>query len=71
MTFDPHDSSTDTWDSHASDVVRNPTLSRPTALSGRSISILADLGMSDAQIARYFQVSQDRVISLRRYYGLG
>jgi len=40
-------------------------------LQGKALSTLADLGMSDAQIARYFKVSQDRVVSLRRYYGLG
>jgi len=70
MTFDPHDSTTDTWESHASDKVHDPARMRRPPLTGQSISILADLGMSDAQIARYFHVSPDRVVSLRRYYGL-
>jgi hypothetical protein len=70
MTFDHRESITDTWESHASDVVRDPTARRIPALSGRSLAVLADLGLSDAQIALYFRVAPDRVVSLRRYYGL-
>ena len=40
-------------------------------LGALSLRIMADLGLSDTQIARYFRVSEERVVSLKRYYGLG
>jgi hypothetical protein len=36
----------------------------------RSLETFVDLGLSDFQIARYFGTSENRVVSLRRYYGL-
>jgi hypothetical protein len=36
----------------------------------RSLETFVDLGLSDLQIARYFRTSENRVVSLRRYYGL-
>lgn len=36
----------------------------------RSLETFRDLGLSDGQIARYFRISETRVISLRRYFGL-
>jgi len=35
-----------------------------------SLAALKDLGLSDGQVARYFQVSQDDVVGLRACYGI-
>ena len=39
-------------------------------LGAHSLAILADLGMSDAQIALYFKIPEDNVAALQRHYGL-
>ena len=36
----------------------------------RSLETFMDLGLSDRQIARYFQTSETQIVSLRRHYGL-
>ena len=36
----------------------------------RSLEMFVDLGLSDRQIARYFQTSETQIVSLRRRYGL-
>jgi hypothetical protein len=36
----------------------------------RSLETFVDLGLSDRQIARYFQTSETQIVSLRRHYGL-
>jgi hypothetical protein len=41
-----------------------------TSFGPRSLETFVDLGLSDLQIARYFGTSENRVVSLRRYYGL-
>ena len=48
----------------------NPVARRRPSLSATSLAVLSDLGLSDLQIALYFRVSERRVASLRRYYGL-
>jgi hypothetical protein len=71
MTYiDMHAQDRDDISSELWPVERDPAARRRPALGGKALSTLADLGMTDAQIARYFKVSQDRVVSLRRYYGL-
>lgn len=49
---------------------QNPAAGRRPSLSAQSLLVFADLGLSDLQIALYFKVSERRVASLRRYYGL-
>ena len=40
------------------------------SLGVRSLRTLVDLGLSDRQIAHYFGLSENRIVSLQRYYGL-
>ncbi len=61
----------DVWAMAAADnAPRDPVNHHRPVLAARSLSILLDLGMSEAQIARYFKVSERRIASLRRYFGL-
>lgn len=60
----------DVWAMAAGSAPRDPDHHRRPILAARSLSIFLDLGMSEAQIARYFKVSEDRIASLRRYFGL-
>jgi hypothetical protein len=60
----------------ASYPVQNRTGSEPKSGGGdvwfspRALETFVDLGLSDGQIARYFRISETKVIALRRDYGL-
>jgi hypothetical protein len=56
--------------------VQNPAGSEPKPgdrdvwFGPRALEAFVDLGLSDRQIARYFRISETKVVSLRRDYGL-
>ena len=60
----------DFWSMRPIEDTLDPATPHLPPLGVHSLRVLADLGLSDAQIARYFKVSESRVQSLRRYYGL-
>jgi hypothetical protein len=54
-----------------SQIAQEPKLHNEDSSFGpQSLETFVDLGLSDLQIARYFRTSENRVVSLRRYYGL-